>query len=359
MGESTMEDMAARTRKPGRKPAGSRGSKAAAPPAAERGVESVLAELGSIAARLAACERRQDETLAALAAATESLHARNDDTQATIHDLQATIESLRMAAHGSASAEEIAHHSDYLALVGRVRRAVRDRVPRGGRVLVVGRGDEELLRLFGRTAGQFPQDAAGDFAGEYPADGPAAVAAVERLVAAGWDHIVFPATSAWWLQHYRDLRIHLHRHWHAVHRDPETCTIFARDPTRHGPWHEFDAFVADFRQTEARSPAMLDWETATELAAFFPGCAVFPPVDRAVESLPYLERSIDIVAVPWGDATRRSEARRIASAAVVEIAAPGTAGPGFRIVVTGLGRHAPAAAPPDGQLGLITPAPRP
>jgi len=347
------------TGKPGRKPAGGRSGKAPAPPAPEHGVEWLASELRGVAARIAAWERRQDEALAAVAAATEALQARADDTQAAIHDLQAAFEPLRMAATGDASPEDIARQVEYLDLVARVRRAVRGHVPRSARVLVASRGDEELVRLFGRTAGHFPQDVAGDFAGEYPADGAAAVAAVERLVAAGWDHIVFPATSAWWLQHYRDLRIHLHRHWHAVHRDPETCTIFARDPARPGPWHEFDGFVTDFRLTESRSPAMLDWETGADLAAFFPGCAVFPPVDRGVESLPYLERSIDIVAVPWGDAARRSEARRIASAAVVEIAAPGGAGPGFRIIVTGLGRQARAVSPPNDRFGLITPAQRP
>jgi small neutral amino acid transporter SnatA (MarC family) len=77
--------------------------------------------------------------------------------------------------------------------------------------------------------------------------------------------------------------------------------------------------------------------------------------------LPYLDRSIDVVAVPWGDSARRSEARRVASAAMVEIAMPGIVGPGFRIVIERLGRHATDA---DGttaaaHLGRITPALRP
>lgn len=311
-------------------------------------------------ARLAACERRQDDALAAIAQATEALQTRDDDTQAAIYDLQAAVEPLRMAATGAA-AEEIAARVEYVGLVARVRGIVRDRVSRQARVLVVGRGDDQLLRLFGRKAGHFPQDAHGDFAGEYPPDGASAVAALERLVAAGWNHLVIPATSAWWLDHYRELRIHLHREWHAVHRDPDSCLIFALDPVLPGPWHEFDAFVTEFRCTESRSPAMLDWETGSDLVGFFPGCAVFPPVDRGAGSLPYMERSIDIVAVPWGDAARRSEARRIASAAVVEIAAPGIAGPGFRIAVERLGRHATMTqhAAAVGRLGLITPAPRP
>jgi len=305
-------------------------------------IEQVGADVRALGERLAACERRDDET------------------QSSIYGLQAAVEPLRMAAAGTPP-EEIARHVDYLALVDRIRRVVRDRVSQRARVLIIGRGDEHLLQLYGRQVSHFPQDALGDFAGEYPVDGAAAVVALNSLVAAGWDHLVVPATSLWWLEHYREFRIHLHRSWHAIHREMETCAIFALDPTQPGPWQECDDFLADFRRTESRSPAMLDWETGSELAAFFPGCAVFPPVDRGVDALPYLDRSIDIVAVPWGDSARRSEARRVASAAVVEIAMPGIVGPGFRIVIERLGRHATNA---DGttaanRLGLITPATRP
>ena len=305
-------------------------------------IEQVGADVRALGERLAACERRDDET------------------QSSIYGLQAAVEPLRMAAAGTPP-EEIVRHVDYLALVDRIRRVVRDRVPRQARVLVIGRGDEHLLQLFGRQVSHFPQDALGDFAGEYPVDGAAAVAALNSLVATGWNHLVIPATSLWWLDHYRDFRIHLHRSWHAVYRDRQTCAIFALDPVRPGPWQECDDFLADFRRTESRSPAMLDWETGSDLAEFVPRCAVFPPVDRGVDALPYLDRSIDIVAVPWGDSARRSEARRVASAAVVEIAVPGIVAPGFRIIIERLGRHAESAegTTAGNRLGLITPATRP
>ena len=335
--------MASKRRKTRQKaPGGRRTPSPAKQPSLRRLIEQMGADVRALGERLAACERRDDET------------------QSSVYELQAAVEPLRMAAAG-APPEEIARHVDYLALVDRIRRAVCDRVPRWARVLVIGRGDEHLLRLFGRRAGHFPQDALGDFAGEYPADGAAAVADLNGLVAAGWDHLVIPATSLWWLDHYREFRIHLHRSWHAIHREMETCAIFTLDPARPGPWQECDAFVTDFRRTESRSPAMLDWETGSDLAAFFPGCAVFPPVDRGVNALPYLDRSIDIVAVPWGDSARRSEARRVASAAVVEIAMPGIVGPGFQIVIERLGRHATNAngTTAASRLGLITPAPRP
>jgi len=358
--------MAAKKRKtktpktPQKAPGGRRTSSPAKQPSLRSLIDQVGADVRALGERLAACELRQEETLAAAARATDDLHAREDESQATVYELQAAIEPLRMAATG-ASPEEITRHVDYLTLVDRIRSVVRNRVPRQARVLVVGRGDEELVRLFGRQAAHFPQDALGDFAGEYPADDAAAVAALNSLVAAGWNHLVIPATSRWWLDHYREFRIHLHRSWHAIHRDMDSCVIFAHDPAQPGPWQECDDFLAEFMWSESRSPAMLDWETGSDLAAFFPRCAVFPPVDRGIDAIPYLDRSIDIVAVPWGDSTRRSEARRVASAAVIEIAMPGIVGPGFQIVIERLGRHTKSA---DGttaaaRLGLITPARRP
>ena len=358
--------MASKTRKtktpktPQKAPGGRRTPSPAKQPSLRSLIEQVGADVRALGERVAVCELRQEEMLAAAARVADDQHVRDDEMQAAVYELQAAIEPLRMTATG-ASPEEIARHLDYLGLVARVRRVVRHRVPRQARVLVVGRGDEELVRLFGRQAAHFPQDALGDFAGEYPADGAEAVAALNSLVAAGWNHLVIPATSLWWLEHYRDFRVHLHRSWHVIHRDVETCMIFAHDPGQPGPWQECDQFLAEFMRSESRSPAMLDWETGSELAAFFPRCAVFPPVDRGVDALPYLDRSIDIVAVPWGDSARRSEARRVASAAVIEIAMPGTVGPGFRIVIERLGRHAIDAdgTTASARLGLITPALRP
>ena len=317
-------------------------------PGAASPADGLRAEIERLTARLAAHEAR----LATLAADIDSLQRSGEQAEWTVDDLRAAVEPLRLAAAGGMSPAQIARHGDYLGMVARLRRAVRTWVPREARVLVIGRGDEALVQLSGRRAAHFPQDAAGDFAGEYPADGAAAVAQLESLAAHGWDHLVIPATSAWWLDHYGALRIHLHRHWHAVHRDTETCLIFARQCAGPGAWQAADGFLESFRCTAGRWPAILDWDTGAELASFFPGCAVFPPVVTGADRLPYLERSIDIVAVPAADPARRAEARRIASAAVLTVALPGVAGPGFTVTV-----DAPGGSP--GGVGLIVPPARP
>lgn len=109
----------------------------------------------------------------------------------------------------------------YDRVVGRVREAVERRTPEGSAVLVVSRGDEELVRFDGRRGRHFPCDEDGSFAGCYPADGPAAVAQLEALRANGADFLVFPATSMWWLDHYASFAEHLSDRYAAVCRDDD------------------------------------------------------------------------------------------------------------------------------------------
>jgi len=314
-------------------------------------LERLATEIHRLACRLTAQEWRFDE----LAATIGALEARHDQTQAALDELRTAVEPGRLAALGGLSPDEIAHRGEYLALVARVRRAVRDRLPKEARVLVIGRGDEDLVQLSGRRAAHFPQDAAGDFAGEYPGSGSEAVQQLRDLVARNWDHLVIPATSFWWLDSYPEFRIHLLRDWHAVHHD-EACLIFVHDPTRPGPWRRLDDLVERIRGEEGRLPAILDWETGGNVAEMYPACAVFSPPVRGLDQLPYLDRTIDVVAVPWHRLEWLAEARRVATAAVVRIAPPGLRDVGFFLAVESLtdnGGGLPAN--PGGRLGLVVP----
>lgn len=107
-----------------------------------------------------------------------------------------------------------------------VRAFVGEAVPAGSTVAIVSRGDEELLALEGRVGWHFPQTEGGVYAGHHPRDCEAAIRHLEELRARGATHLVIPATSAWWLEHYGDLRRHLERSCTALPADPDTCVAF-------------------------------------------------------------------------------------------------------------------------------------
>jgi len=89
---------------------------------------------------------------------------------------------------------------------------VSDVVPTGAVVMVVSKGDADLVDLPGRVGWHFPQDANGTYAGHHPADSDACIQALEALRARGGTHLVVPATMRWWLDHYKAFHRHLVTH---------------------------------------------------------------------------------------------------------------------------------------------------
>lgn len=114
----------------------------------------------------------------------------------------------------------------YRSLVRRVRRLAERHVPEGATVLVVSRGDGDLLQLTGRQARHFPADPSGAYAGFHPADSGAAVAHLLAQEAAGATHLVLPATALWWLDHYPGFAAHLAARRALVLDDPRDCRIY-------------------------------------------------------------------------------------------------------------------------------------
>jgi GT2 family glycosyltransferase len=102
---------------------------------------------------------------------------------------------------------------DYDGFVERVRQFVHEAVPQGATVLVISKGDDQLLRFADRQGWHFPQDDDGTYAGWYPADSAACIAELERLRARGADFLVIPETSRWWLRHYAEFADHLERNY--------------------------------------------------------------------------------------------------------------------------------------------------
>lgn len=111
-----------------------------------------------------------------------------------------------------------------------VRRAVATALPAGSAVLVVSRGDRELVRLPEHTGGHFPSTPDGRYAGFHPADSRAALQELERQLDDA-QYLLFPASSFWWLDYYREFADVLNTRYERVWSDAD-CVIFRLSPRR-------------------------------------------------------------------------------------------------------------------------------
>jgi GT2 family glycosyltransferase len=209
----------------------------------------------------------------------------------------------------------------YQALIGRIRQLVRDRLPADSTVLVVSKGDEDLLDL-GRCRGwHFPQDRERKYPGYYPADSGSAIVQLEALRAQGADYLLIPQTSLWWLEHYGGFRRHLERFYERLPVADNRCALFSlrglRSMDAGSSIKEFDDVLDEFERRFDRLPNVLDWNSGIGIAERHPHLAVFsPPADDGA-ALPYCDQTADIVAVCSAKSEVLAEARRVATAAVV------------------------------------------
>jgi glycosyltransferase involved in cell wall biosynthesis len=112
-------------------------------------------------------------------------------------------------------------------VIEEVHEVVARMLPAGARVLVVSRGDEEIVDLAAHRGAHFPQAADGSYAGHHPADSSDAIAQLEDQRRRGAEFLVVPATSAWWLTYYEDFARHLDgAHTRIAERD-ELYVMFA------------------------------------------------------------------------------------------------------------------------------------
>jgi GT2 family glycosyltransferase len=115
----------------------------------------------------------------------------------------------------------------------RIREVVDAELPTGSVVVVVSRGDENLLQLGPRRGWHFPQTVAGVYAGSYPADSRDAIAHLEEVRRKGADYLLFPSTAFWWLGFYRDFQKYLESRYPCICSDP-SCLIFQLSATPRG-----------------------------------------------------------------------------------------------------------------------------
>ncbi|MQA73277.1 MAG: hypothetical protein GEU88_02810 [Solirubrobacterales bacterium] len=208
----------------------------------------------------------------------------------------------------------------YGRLVAEVRARAREAIPSGATVLVAGKGDDALLELDGCSACHFPVAADGSYLGHHPAGDTAVIAQLEALRARGADHLLLPATTLWWLDHYHGLRRHLQDRYVTLLEDDD-CAIYrlrAGDRRPAGPIATLRRAVACVRMRSGRDPSILDWRTELGIADQLPEMPVFvPPGEEPV--LPYLDGTVDIVVLASADVAQIGEARRVAASAVIRV----------------------------------------
>jgi hypothetical protein len=132
---------------------------------------------------------------------------------------------LNAGKSGTASGSTPLLPGEYGTLIEGIRETANAMIPRNATVLVVSRGDEELLRIGPRRALHFPQDEFGRYAGYHPQDSDAAIAALEEMRTRGGEYLLLPSTSFWWLDYYEGLRKHLEENYPAV-ASTDDCMVF-------------------------------------------------------------------------------------------------------------------------------------
>jgi GT2 family glycosyltransferase len=114
----------------------------------------------------------------------------------------------------------------YRRVIAGIREAVRKVIPAGARMLVISKGDPDLLDMDGRGAQHFPQDAAGSYAGYHPAGSADAISHLKSLQRAGAEYLVIPGPAQWWLEHYAGFGQYLADSGEEAFRDADLCVIF-------------------------------------------------------------------------------------------------------------------------------------
>jgi glycosyltransferase involved in cell wall biosynthesis len=115
--------------------------------------------------------------------------------------------------------------SGYRDLVRDIQHIVSCVVPAGGVVMVVSKGDDNLLQLGERIGRHFPETETGVYVGYHPRDSAAAITTLESAIDRGHEYLLFPGTSLWWLDHYSAFRAYLEARYPRLWSD-RRCVLY-------------------------------------------------------------------------------------------------------------------------------------
>jgi O-antigen biosynthesis protein len=168
-------------------------------------IAELTGQIGGLAAGFAQMGSLEVGREAAMLQIRDLVSGRQDEIQAMVSHLSGTV--------------------DYLGMIRRVRADMRRLVPPASRVIVISKGDPDLLDVEGQDVRHFPQDDRGDYAGHYPAESGEAIAHLEALRDRGARFLVIPSSASWWLEHYGDLARHLDASYQRIWKSAD-CQIY-------------------------------------------------------------------------------------------------------------------------------------
>jgi predicted O-methyltransferase YrrM len=176
-------------------------SSAISPQTDSRGViDQRIQQLESVAA---VASKEKEELRSQLIAQEEQIRS----LAAEIYSLKGLEKDLKSAV--AETREQLLRQDAYYELIARIRNLVRNKVPEDSTVLVVSKGDDQLVS-FGNCQGwHFPQAETGVYSGTHPTDSAEAIARLEALRAKGGQYLLLPQTAMWWLDSYPEFKAHL------------------------------------------------------------------------------------------------------------------------------------------------------
>ncbi len=257
--------------------------------------------------------RRHTQTIDLLMARLERESEQREEMWATIRELELS-RSVGASGDPAVAANAIR--------MLRYRSMVREIVPRGAVVAVASEGEASWLDLPSRTAWHFPRDASGNATQGPLSCGLSALVHLEALRGAGAGFLVVPAAFAPVLDRLPEFRLHLESRFQRLRSD-DVATVYSLaiapgECTAAGDGG-LARLISECEDRIGREPSVLDWDTGLGIAAALPRRNVFaPPAGGA--GLPYLEGSVDVVALRSTAPPDMAEARRVAAVAVVRCA---------------------------------------